>query len=80
MMTLLTTVVGMLPLALALGEGAEMLQTLAIKSVARLLFSTLVSLLLVPAVYRHAGHAARAAMRAQLRHRIRVILSRFSTR
>ena len=52
LMTTLTTVVGMLPLALALGEGSEMLQPLAVAIVSGLLFSTLVSLLLVPAVYR----------------------------
>ena len=54
-MTTLTTVMGMLPLALAIGEGSEMLQPLAITIVSGLLFSTLVSLLLVPAVYRYAG-------------------------
>jgi len=53
LMTTITTVVGMLPLALALGEGAEMLQPLAITIVAGLLFSTLVSLLLVPVMYRY---------------------------
>ncbi|HEB95441.1 MAG TPA: efflux RND transporter permease subunit [Sedimenticola thiotaurini] len=52
LMTTLTTVVGMLPLALALGEGSEMLQPLAVTIVSGLLFSTLVSLLLVPVVYR----------------------------
>ena len=52
LMTTLTTVVGMLPLALALGEGSEMLQPLAVTIVSGLLFSTLVSLLLVPSVYR----------------------------
>jgi len=51
LMTTLTTVVGMLPLALGLGEGAEMLQPLAVTIVAGLSFSTLVSLLFVPAVY-----------------------------
>jgi len=55
LMTTLTTVVGMLPLALALGEGSEMLQPLAITIVSGLSFSTLVSLLLVPAVYRYLG-------------------------
>ncbi len=58
LMTTLTTVVGMLPLALALGEGAEMLQPLAITIVSGLLFSTLVSLILVPSVYRYAGAKA----------------------
>ncbi len=52
LMTTLTTVVGMLPLALALGEGSEMLQPLAVTIVSGLLFSTLVSLILVPSVYR----------------------------
>ncbi len=51
LMTTLTTVMGMLPLALALGEGSEMLQPLAVTIVSGLLFSTLVSLILVPSVY-----------------------------
>ncbi len=51
LMTTLTTVVGMLPLALNLGEGGEMLQPLAITIVAGLSFSLLVSLLLVPVIY-----------------------------
>jgi multidrug efflux pump subunit AcrB len=53
LMTTLTTVMGMLPLALALGEGSEMLQPLAITIVSGLLFSTLVSLLLVPVMYQY---------------------------
>jgi len=52
LMTTLTTAVGMLPLALGLGEGAEMLQPLAIVIVWGLLFSLLVSLLVVPGIYR----------------------------
>jgi multidrug efflux pump subunit AcrB len=60
LMTTLTTVVGLLPLALALGEGAEMLQPLAVTIVAGLLFSTLVSLFLVPVMYRMLGVRAEA--------------------
>lgn len=55
LMTTLTTVFGMLPLALAIGEGSEMLQPLAIVIVAGLSFSTLVSLLLVPMLYAILG-------------------------
>ncbi len=55
LMTTLTTVAGMLPLAMALGEGAEMLQPLAVTMVSGLLFSTLVTLLLIPSVYRLVG-------------------------
>lgn len=52
LMTTLTTVVGMLPLALGVGEGAEMLQPLAISIVWGLSFSTLVTLVLIPVLYR----------------------------
>ena len=41
----------MLPLALGLGEGAEMLQPLAVTIVFGLSFSMLVSLVLVPVLY-----------------------------
>ena len=51
LMTTLTTVVGLLPLSLGWGEGAEMLQPLAQTMVWGLSFSLLVSLLLVPVVY-----------------------------
>jgi multidrug efflux pump subunit AcrB len=51
-MTSLTTVLGMTPLALGLGEGSEMLQPLAFVIVWGLSFSVLVSLVLVPAMYR----------------------------
>ncbi|MEA3640354.1 MAG: efflux RND transporter permease subunit [Lamprobacter sp.] len=52
LMTTLTTVFGMLPLALGIGEGSEMLSPLAVTIVAGLSFSTLVSLLLAPSIYR----------------------------
>jgi len=56
LMTTLSTVVGMLPLALGIGEGSEMLQPLAIAVVWGLSFSMMVSLLLVPLVY-HLFHS-----------------------
>jgi CzcA family heavy metal efflux pump len=52
LMTSLTTVAGMLPLAIGFGEGSEMLQPLAVVIVWGLSFSMLVSLVLVPSVYR----------------------------
>jgi multidrug efflux pump subunit AcrB len=51
LMTTLTTVVGMSPLALGLGAGSEMLQPLAVCMVFGLLFSMFVSLLLIPSIY-----------------------------
>ncbi len=51
LMTVLTTVIGMLPLALGFGEGAEMLKPLALVIVFGLSFSTLVSLIVIPNIY-----------------------------
>ena len=51
LMTTLTTVFGMMPLAIGLGEGSEMLQPLAFVIVWGLSFSLLVSLILVPCMY-----------------------------
>ena len=61
LMTTLTTVAGMMPLALAWGQGSEMLQPLAITIVSGLSFSLLVSLLLVPATYQYVGAGSRTA-------------------
>ena len=58
LMTTLTTVVGLLPLALAWGEGSAMLQPLAISIVFGLSFALLVSLFLLPAVYMLLGRHA----------------------
>ena len=52
LMTTMTTVLGMTPLALGLGEGSEMLQPLAFVIVWGLSFSMLVSLVLVPVIYK----------------------------
>jgi multidrug efflux pump subunit AcrB len=51
LMTTLTTVFGMMPLAIGIGEGSEMLQPLAFVIVWGLSFSLFVSLILVPALY-----------------------------
>lgn len=50
-MTTLTTLVGFLPMAMGLGEGAELRAPLAITVVGGLTFSTLLTLLLVPVLY-----------------------------
>ncbi|MEM7252323.1 MAG: efflux RND transporter permease subunit [Pseudomonadota bacterium] len=55
LMTTITTAVGMLPLAIGIGEGAEMLKPLAITVVCGLSFSMLVTLLVIPAVYLMLG-------------------------
>ncbi len=51
LMTALAAVTGMLPLALALGAGSQMLQPLAIAVIGGLLISMVLSLIVTPAVY-----------------------------
>ena len=51
LMTSLTTILGMLPLALSTGEGSEIWSPMGIAVIGGLVFSTLVTLILVPVVY-----------------------------
>jgi len=51
LMTALAAITGMLPLALALGAGSQMLQPLAIAVIGGLLISMLLSLVVTPVVY-----------------------------
>ncbi len=51
LMTSLTTILGLLPLALAIGEGSEIQAPLARVVIGGLLTSTLITLVLVPVVY-----------------------------
>ena len=50
-MTTLTTTLGMLPLALGLGEGAEIRAPMAITVIGGLLVSTLLTLVVIPVLY-----------------------------
>lgn len=51
LMTTLTTIFGMLPLALGLGEGSELMQPLALTVIGGLTLGTLLTLVLVPGLY-----------------------------
>jgi multidrug efflux pump subunit AcrB len=51
LMTTLTTLLGMLPLALGVGEGSELMQPLAIAVLGGLSVSTLLTLFVVPSAY-----------------------------
>jgi multidrug efflux pump subunit AcrB len=60
MMTALAAVTGMLPLALALGAGSQMLQPLAIAVIGGIAISMVLSLIMTPTLYflltRHSKH------------------------
>ncbi len=51
LMTSATTILGMLPLAISVGEGSEIWSPMGISVIGGLVFSTLVTLVLVPVVY-----------------------------
>jgi HAE1 family hydrophobic/amphiphilic exporter-1 len=50
-MTTATTILGMLPMALGIGEGSEIWQPMGIAIIGGLTVSTLLTLLVVPTVY-----------------------------
>jgi multidrug efflux pump subunit AcrB len=64
LMTTASTILGMLPLALGLGAGAELRAPMAVAIIGGLITSTLLSLIVVPVVY---------ALLDDLRHRKRLI-------
>ncbi|HHM02811.1 MAG TPA: efflux RND transporter permease subunit, partial [Caldithrix abyssi] len=51
LMTTMTTVLGLLPMALGLGDGAEIRTPMAITVIVGLLSSTLLTLVVIPVVY-----------------------------
>jgi len=52
LMTTATTVLGLLPMAIGLGEGSELRRPMALTVVGGLITSTALTLLIIPAVYR----------------------------
>ena len=68
LMTSLTTVLGMVPMAMGIGEGSEIWQPMGISVVGGLLMSTILTLFIVPSLYamlqgRKERKAARKARR-----------------
>ena len=51
-MTAVTTVLGLLPLAVGLGTGAEMVQPVALVCIGGLIYATLTTLIIIPVMYR----------------------------
>jgi len=63
LMTTLTTVCGMLPLAIGFGEGAELMQPLALTVVGGLLVSMVLTLFIIPSLYLIVENITQTLMR-----------------
>lgn len=51
LMTTLTTVIGMLPMAIGIGEGLEIMAPMAVSIIGGLIMSTLITLFIIPVLY-----------------------------
>ena len=51
LMTAITTIIGLVSMALGIGEGTEMMQPVAIVCIFGLLYATLMTLFIVPVMY-----------------------------
>ena len=64
LMTTLTTILGMVPLAIGTGQGSEMWKSLGISIIGGMTFSTIITLVLIPALYSMmAGYGVRRRRR-----------------
>jgi HAE1 family hydrophobic/amphiphilic exporter-1 len=52
LMTAFTTILGMLPLAIGIGEGSEIWSPMGISVIGGLIFSTIITMVIVPVIYR----------------------------
>jgi HAE1 family hydrophobic/amphiphilic exporter-1 len=51
MMTALTTILGLVPMAFGIGEGAELTQSMGVVVIGGLSLSTVLTLIIVPVMY-----------------------------
>ena len=73
LMTTLTTILGMVPLAIGTGQGSEMWRALGIAIIGGMTFSTIITLILIPALYSMmAGYGVR---RKRKKHREVVVVN-----
>ena len=75
LMTTLTTILGMVPMALDKGEGAEMWRPLGISVIGGLVVSTLLTLILVPSLY--CMFCAVGFQKSRRKHRKQLILDAY---
>ncbi|SDZ96953.1 hydrophobic/amphiphilic exporter-1, HAE1 family [Porphyromonadaceae bacterium KH3R12] len=72
LMTTLTTILGMVPLAVGTGQGSEMWQSLGIAIIGGMTFSTIVTLILIPVLYSVFG--GNGVKRQRKKHRALLVI------
>lgn len=73
LMTTLTTILGMIPLAIGTGQGSEMWRALGLAIIGGMTFSTIITLVLIPALYSMmAGYGVR---RKRKKHREVIVVN-----
>lgn len=70
LMTTLTTILGMIPMAIGTGQGSEMWQSLGVAIIGGMTFSTIITLILVPALYSVFG--GNGVKRNRRKHRAKI--------
>lgn len=70
LMTTLTTILGMIPMAVGTGQGSEIWQSLGITVIGGMTFATIITLVLVPALYSIFGGFGVTRKRKRLRSEI----------
>lgn len=71
LMTTLTTILGMIPMAIGTGQGSEMWQSLGVAIIGGMTFSTIITLILVPALYSVFG--GNGVKRNRRKHRQKIV-------
>jgi len=66
LMTSLTTILGMMPVAIGIGEGAEIWQPMGIAIVGGMVFSTILTMIVVPVIYTMFGAGRMKSERKRL--------------
>jgi len=69
LMTAFTTILGMLPLAMSTGEGSELWSPMGITVIGGLIFSTIVTLIIVPVMYAIFARRGERDKKAEVRSR-----------
>jgi HAE1 family hydrophobic/amphiphilic exporter-1 len=69
LMTAFTTIFAMLPLAIGIGEGSELWSPMGISVIGGLIFSTVLTMVIVPVVYRIFSSRGERAAKEKLRRK-----------